>query len=144
MIIRQKAPTHLSVQYPKINLEIKNILLIFAVEKQRQGIMKLFTDIKFHTDTNNWYAPLCEFWGSHKSVHTAEYMDKTSSAGDWSGYILQRVGNNVYAIGFSQENDYPHDGFTLYTCEVPFFIGNPENPNFIDDCEKCWNQFDIQ
>ena len=107
--------------------------------------MKSLTDRKYATKENNWYAPLIEFWQKHKSIIHARYMDTTSSAGDWSGFIVQRIGKHkAQAIGFSQENDYPHDGFTLYTCEVPFFIGNPENPNFIDDCEKCWNQFDIQ
>lgn len=103
--------------------------------------MKLFTDITFHTDTNNWYAPLAEFWGSHKSVYTAEYMDQTSSAGDWSGFILQRLRKNVYAIGFSQENSYPNDGFTLRTCEHPFYKGRVDEDGLLLNVRSCWNQF---
>ena len=104
--------------------------------------MKLLTDVTFHTDTNNWYAPLCEFWGTHKSVHSAEYLDKTSSAGDWSGYILQRTGKNtVHAIGFSQENCYPGAGFTLRTCEHPFYKGTLTEEGLLDNIRNCWEQF---
>lgn len=103
--------------------------------------MKLFTDIKFHTDTNNWFAPLCEFWGRHKSVYFAEYMDMTSSAGDWSGYIAQRIGNNVYAIGFSQENCWEGDGFNLCTCEHPFYKGRVGEEGLMESIRSCWEQF---
>ena len=106
--------------------------------------MKLLTNITFHTDTNNWYAPLCEFWGSHKSVHSAEYMDKTSSAGDWSGFIIQQTGKNtIHAIGFSQENNYPGDGFTLQTCEHPFYKGRVDEKDLVENIRNCWLQFAV-
>ena len=104
--------------------------------------MRLLTNVEFHTDTNNWYAPLAEFWGSHKSVHTAEYMDQTSSAGDWSGFIVQRTGKKkVHAIGFSQENSYPGAGFTLRTCGHPFYEGTLDEEGLLGKIRMCWNQF---
>ena len=75
--------------------------------------MKLLTNKEYVTKTNNWYAPLSEFWEKYKSIYTAKHMDTSSSAGDWSGYLVQRIGNIAYAIAFSQENNYPS---TLWTC----------------------------
>ena len=69
-------------------------------------------------------------------------MEQTSSAGDWSGYFIQQIGKNKFvAIGFSQENNYPGAGFTLYTCEHLFYEGTTLSPQFIDNVESCWNQF---
>ena len=102
--------------------------------------MKLLTDITFHTRANNYYAPLAKFWESHKSVYAAEYMDKTSLAGDWHGFIIQRIGKNAYAIGFSQENSCP-GRFTLRTCEHPFYKGRIGEENLLLNIRSCWEQF---
>lgn len=102
--------------------------------------MKLLTDITFHTRTNNYYAPLANFWESHKSVCVAEYMDKTSLTGDWSGYIIQRIGKNVYAIGFSQESSHP-GRITLRTCEHPFYQGRIDENRLVSNVRLCWEQF---
>jgi len=105
--------------------------------------MKHLTNITFHTATNNWYAPLSEFWEKHSSIVSAEIVDKTSSAGDWSGYIIQKVGKHkVIAIGFSQYNNYPRDGFTLLTCDHPFYVGEYEEKNLTENVRNCWLQFD--
>lgn len=106
--------------------------------------MKLLTNKIYATRTNNWYAPTCEFHEKHKSILGFFPMNMTSSAGDWSGFFLQKVGKNtVYAIGYDQENNYPHEGFTLYTAEHPFFKGHLDNPNLVEDAENCWYQFDL-
>ena len=107
---------------------------------QERKAMKLLTNKEYVTKTNNWYAPLSEFWAKYKSIYAAKLMDKSSSAGDWSGYIVQRMGKKVYAIGFSQENNYPGDGFTFYTMEVPFYVGTVDEKNLIDNIELCYNQ----
>ena len=53
------------------------------------------------------------------SVLAVEFMDTTSSAGDWSGIIVQKIGKEkCVAIIFSMENKYPHDGFNVYTDDV--------------------------
>ena len=104
--------------------------------------MKLLTGKIYTTKTNNWYAPTCEFHEKHPSIDRMVIMDKTSSAGDWSGFLIQRTGKNrAQCIGFEQENNYPHAGFTLYTSDYPFFIGNPNKENFVEDAMSCWNQF---
>ena len=65
----------------------------------------------------NWYAPrnkIVEF----PSVVDAILWDTTSSGGDWSGYFVQKIKQNFYLIPFSQDNNYPRGGFTLYTGSV--------------------------
>lgn len=105
--------------------------------------MKLLTNLTFVTTTNNWFAPTKELKEKYKSVIDTEIMDMTSSAGDWSGFILQKTGKNtVHAIGFSQENNYPHDGFTLMTCEHPFYKGRLDEKDLVENVRKCWLQFD--
>ena len=55
------------------------------------------------------------------SVLMVEFMDTTSSAGDWSGVIVQKIGKTkCVAIIFSMENTYPHDGFNVYTDDVHY------------------------
>ena len=103
--------------------------------------MKLLTNVDFHTKTNNWYAPLCEFCEKHKSIVGMKYVDQTSSAGDWAGFIVQRTGKKtVHAIGFNQENSYPHAGFAFYTAEHPFYKGELTEKNLMENIELCYNQ----
>ena len=53
------------------------------------------------------------------SVLSVEFMDTTSSAGDWSGIIVRKIGKEkCVAIIFSMENKYPYDGFDVYTDSV--------------------------
>lgn len=57
----------------------------------------------------------------YKSVLRVEFMDTTSSAGDWSGLIVQKIGKQkCVAIIFSMENKYPYDGFNVNTDDVYF------------------------
>jgi hypothetical protein len=53
------------------------------------------------------------------SVLDIEYMDTTSTAGDWSGIIVQKIGKTkCVAIIFSIENIFWRDGFNVYTDDV--------------------------
>lgn len=73
-----------------------------------------------------WYSPIC-YLLRYKSVVACEWLDTTSSCGDWSGYIVQKIGKTYYAIPFYQENNYPHDSFTLTTSnEIAFGHKVPE------------------
>lgn len=57
----------------------------------------------------------------YKSVLRVEFMDTTSSVGDWSGLIVQKIGKTkCVAIIFSMENKYPYDGFNVSTDDVCF------------------------
>lgn len=68
------------------------------------------------------------------SVLMVEFMDTTSSAGDWSGIIVQKIGKKkCVAIIFSMENRYPHDGFNVNTDDVYFDL--PFNYTLEDLCE---------
>jgi len=66
----------------------------------------------------NWYQP-CKKLEEFKSVINADYYCTSSSAGDWDGLMFQKLNNRIYAIPFSQVNNYPcGSGFTLYTGDV--------------------------
>lgn len=65
-----------------------------------------------------WYSP-SHFLESFKSVDHVELWNTTSSAGDWEGFILQKIQDNFYLIPFSQENrGLNKGGYTLYTGNV--------------------------
>ena len=65
----------------------------------------------------NWYAPL-DHIKKYKSVEISDHWNTTSSSGDWEGFFVQKIGDTRYLIMFSQTNNYPHSGFTLYTGDV--------------------------
>lgn len=103
--------------------------------------MRLLTNKTYVTATNNWYAPTCEFHEKHPSILRMVVVDKTSSAGDWNGFLIQKTGSKrAQCIGFEQVNNYPREGFTLYTAEYPFYIGDPNDPNFVDNATSCYIQ----
>jgi hypothetical protein len=66
----------------------------------------------------SWYAPR-EYFQRFASVKDVEIFNTTSSAGDWEGYIVQKIGKRSYVIMFSQENNYPYAGFTARTDDRP-------------------------
>ena len=70
------------------------------------------------------------------SVLMVEFMDTTSSAGDWSGVIVQKIGKTkCVAIIFSMENKYPRDGFNVYTDDVYYDL----LPNYtLEDLQKIY------
>ena len=103
--------------------------------------MKLLTNKTYVTATNNWYAPTCEFHEKHPSIKRFEFIDQTSSAGDWNGFFIQRTGKyTAQAIGFEQVNNHPHDGFTLYTAEHPFFKCDLRKPDYAENARLCYLQ----
>jgi hypothetical protein len=65
----------------------------------------------------NWYEPL-NFLKNLKNTIKAELTDTMSSAGDWSGYFIQKKNKKYYVIGFGQENNFPGQGFTLQTSGI--------------------------
>lgn len=69
----------------------------------------------------NWYEPQKKL-ESFKSVCRVEYENQSSSAGDWDGYFVQKLGRKWYLILFSQENNYPNEGFTLRTNQEPIEV----------------------
>lgn len=62
-----------------------------------------------------WYAPMCHIRDNFKSVICCHLIDTMSSAGDWSGMFVQKIGKKFYIISFSQSNNYPNKGYTLHT-----------------------------
>jgi hypothetical protein len=78
----------------------------------------LITDREFFVE-GTWYAPL-ERLRQFKSVVYATHLNTTSSAGDWDGFFIQRIGRHFHVIPFYQENACPLHGFKFYTGEVLF------------------------
>lgn len=72
-------------------------------------------------DHVNWYTSL-KHVRSYPSVRLVDFYNTTSSAGDWQGYILQQIKGKYYLILFSQENNYPKYGYTIYTDDHPLSI----------------------
>lgn len=62
-----------------------------------------------------WYATQKYLQENYTSVKKVEFTNTTSSAGDWSGYFVQKVGLYYYLIPFCQVNE--GYGFTVYTDE---------------------------
>lgn len=91
----------------------------------------------YHVD-GTWYAPQ-KFLESFKSVLFAEYTETTSSAGDWTGYILQKIGKTFYVILFWQTNSYPNSGFDIVTDENYYYAFNGETPTKEEVDELLWS-----
>lgn len=68
--------------------------------------------------SQSWYGGR-EILQSFPSVKKVDFTVTCSSAGDWEGYFIQKLGNKCYVIVFSQENNWPNGGFTVYTNPSP-------------------------
>lgn len=76
--------------------------------------MKSLADKEFHVE-GNWYAPRNKL-KDYSSVVKVELYDTTSSAGDWSGFFVQKMGEKRYdVLLFNQHNNWPHSGFKVQT-----------------------------
>lgn len=69
----------------------------------------------------SWYAPE-QLLERFKSVQYAYLTETCSSAGDWQGFIVQKIGKMSYVIMFDQTNNYPSAGFTVCTSERPEIV----------------------
>lgn len=74
--------------------------------------------------SGTWYKTL-EFLNNFKSVVASDFIDTTSSSGNWSGYIIQKIKNNYYLTLFSQENT--NSGFRIYTDRSYLNLGYVKN-----------------
>ena len=84
----------------------------------------LLLDRNYHVE-GNWYAGRKKLL-EYKSVVKCEYYDTTSSAGDWTGYFIQKIAGKYFLIMFSQTNNYPNSGFTISTFDVFFEFNSLE------------------
>lgn len=92
---------------------------------------QLLTERHYHVD-GTWYEPK-KFLKSFKSVVRAEYLETTSSAGDWSGYILQKILGKFYLILFWQTNSFPYSGFDIDTDCRCYVFGNEPTKKECDE-----------
>lgn len=59
----------------------------------------------------DWYTPLNTMKNEYKSIVYGEYVNTSSSCGDWEGFIIQKLGKTYYGIPFWQENLHHEIGF---------------------------------
>ena len=71
---------------------------------------------------DNWYEGLKLLKSKYISIVKAEFYETTSSAGDWTGYILQKTGTTYYCIPVYQENMYPNRGYKTYTGNSNIYV----------------------
>lgn len=75
----------------------------------------------------------------YKSVVMTDYVNTTSSAGDWEGFLLQNIGKYHYLVMFSQSNNYPYHGYTVRTSEPLIrFDYKPERDVVLEHIEYLW------
>ena len=84
---------------------------------KRLLINKTFNTAPHDEIKDNWYAGR-ELLKQFKSVKSVELTDTCSSAGDWSGMIVQELNQHTYLIPFEQSNNWPRAGYTVYTGKV--------------------------
>lgn len=77
----------------------------------------------------NWYGGR-DTCLSFEDVIFADYAEKSSSAGDWSGFAMVKRYNKFYIIPFQQENCYPYNGYRLHVGEA---IANSRMPFLKDE-----------
>lgn len=75
---------------------------------------RILTDRVWNVE-GSWYAPKQFIKENFRSVVFCDYISTSSSAGDWNGLIVQRFGNKLSTVIFSQENNHPNSGFTVTT-----------------------------
>jgi hypothetical protein len=80
-------------------------------------MLKSVLENKEYQIEGGWNAPRDKI-AAFPSVVKALLWNTTSSAGDWTGYFVQKINHNFYLIPFSQENNWPRGGFTLYTGNI--------------------------
>ena len=91
----------------------------------------------YHVD-GTWYEPQ-KFLENFKSVVRADYLETTSSAGDWTGYILQKIGKVFHIILFWQTNSYPNSGFDVVTDANEMYSFSGEEPTKDELEEMIWS-----
>lgn len=79
---------------------------------------RILASRRWHID-GKWFAPREFIKKNFSSVVYCDYMEMSSSAGDWSGLIIQRLNGRLHAVVFYQKNSYPRRGFDVETQSPP-------------------------
>lgn len=80
-----------------------------------------------------WYAPE-KHLQQQRDVVRVELWNTTSSAGDWSGYFVQKFKRRFYLITFCQENLIDTPYFRLKTCDAPVISFNHKPAK--EECDR--------
>ena len=84
----------------------------------------------------NWYEPAKVLVREYKSIVNAWYYDMTNSAGNWSGWFIQKIGKTFILIPFSQEL-WGHCGYSVSTGTGIYFGKS------IDECKKAAKEIEM-
>ena len=90
--------------------------------------------IQNKTIEGTWYSPI-NYLNSLKSVVYTTHLETSSSAGNWSGIFIQKIGTKYKVFNFSQENT-KHHGFLLYVGECIFETKKELTNSRIDAIER--------
>lgn len=71
---------------------------------------------------DHWFGGLKQLKTDYKSIVKADFIDTTSSAGDWAGYIMQKTGSTYYCIPVFQANQYPRKGYKTCTGDKVIYV----------------------
>jgi hypothetical protein len=98
---------------------------------------KLLTNRKWHTN-GGWFSTKRFIKENFESIVFCDHIETTSSAGDWTGLIIQKADNKLHIIPFSQENTFPcREGFDIYTGDVTATVQDTSMiTNYKEICEK--------
>lgn len=57
---------------------------------------------------------------TYQSVVAIDYIDTTKTSGEWIGILVQKMGNNYYAIPFEIENPIDSKDLIVHTNTMPY------------------------
>ena len=96
------------------------------------------TNIKSRHIDGTWNEPK-KWISEHSSVVMSGYCEQSSSAGDWSGYFVQKFGSKYGLFLFRQENQWPNrNGFWLEIQECAVGVAN-QKPTMDEVMEELQN-----
>lgn len=79
---------------------------------------RILTSRRWHVN-GRWFAPRKFIKDNFPSVVYCDYIEMSSSVGNWSGLIIQRLNRQLHVVIFYQENSYPKSGFDVETQSYP-------------------------
>lgn len=89
----------------------------------------------------NWYTPKNFLYENFKSVTRVELINTMSSAGDWSGIFVQKIGNVYYLIPFTQEAVDVFSCVPQYIVRTSQFVAKYNKEPNIDDLYKDFDNY---
>jgi hypothetical protein len=108
-------------------------------KKQLSMNKTVLTDRKLHT-CGNCYSAAMFIKKNFVNVVYCDYIETSSSAGDWTGLFIQKIEEKLYITLFYQENTYPsQEGYDIYFNNNVFTV--KKGASKINDYKKLADDF---